>query len=235
MAPRATTTDRRLATRLAAIASFGAAVIHFAVAPAHWQEWMASGLFFAVLASFQMVWARVVLSRTTTAVLLAGIAVNVGAVTLWAMSRTVGAPFGPHTGVAELVQGADLCALLLQVYVVMGAGWALHRGRQGEPISGLANAAVVLAIGSVIVVASTVGAAGALRHGHHSSVDAETIPHALNVGHADNHHSHDAPPESSPPAAGPLGTRVTPAPTEAPLVEPDAAHGDAASDHDHHE
>ena len=68
----ATRTDSRLAARLAAIASFGAAVIHFAVAPTHWQEWMPSGLFFVSLALFQMIWARVVLGRPTTLVLAVG-------------------------------------------------------------------------------------------------------------------------------------------------------------------
>jgi hypothetical protein len=108
-------TDSRLAARLAALASFGAASIHFAVVPTHWQEWMPAGLFFVSMALFQLIWARVVLVRTTRPVLAAGIMVNVGAVAMWALSRTAGAPFGPHAGEAELVQAADLCALLLQI------------------------------------------------------------------------------------------------------------------------
>jgi hypothetical protein len=35
-----TGTDSALAARLAAIASIGAAVIHLAVIPSHWRDWM---------------------------------------------------------------------------------------------------------------------------------------------------------------------------------------------------
>src|SRR5688500_4331588 len=81
----ATRTDSGLAARLAAIASLGAAVIHFAVVPTHWKEWIPSGLFFVSIALFQLSWARAVLARTTTAVLAAGIVGNVGAAALWAL------------------------------------------------------------------------------------------------------------------------------------------------------
>src|SRR3954464_10407922 len=102
MAPKAATkTDSWLAARLAALASSGAAVIHFAVVPTHWQEWMASGLFFVSIALCQLIWARAVLARGTTPVLAAGIMLNVGAFALWALSRTAGAPFAPHAGEAE--------------------------------------------------------------------------------------------------------------------------------------
>jgi len=133
VAPKAADkTDSRLAARLAAIASLGSGVIHFAVAPTHWQEWLPSGLFFVSLALLQLIWAKVMLARTSRPVLAAGIMLNVGAVALWALSRTAGAPFGPQAGEPELVQAADLCALLLQIYVVMGAGWVwYHRGSEG--------------------------------------------------------------------------------------------------------
>ncbi|MGE0220545.1 MAG: hypothetical protein AB7S95_32940, partial [Mycolicibacterium sp.] len=93
VAPRtAKKTDSRLAARLAALASLGASVIHFAVVPAHWQEWMPAGLFFAAIALFQLSWARLVLSRTTTPVLALGILVNLAVIALWSVSRTAGAP-----------------------------------------------------------------------------------------------------------------------------------------------
>ena len=85
----------------------------------HWQEWMPAGLFFAAIALFQLLWARLVLTRTTTPVLALGIMVNLAVIALWSVSRTAGAPLGPHAGQAELIQAADLCALLLQIYVVM--------------------------------------------------------------------------------------------------------------------
>lgn len=87
---------------------------------------MPAGLFFVAVALFQLIWARAVLARTTIPVLAAGIMLNLGAIALWALSRTAGAPFGPNAGEAEVVQAADLCALLLQVYVVMGAAWVWY-------------------------------------------------------------------------------------------------------------
>jgi hypothetical protein len=229
MAPRAAKkTDSRLAARLAAIASFGAAVIHFAVAPTHWQEWIPSGLFFVSIALFQLIWALAVLARPATAVLAAGIAANVGAAALWALSRTAGAPFGPHAGEPELVRAAGLCALLLEVYVVMGAGWVWYRGRQAQPIPAFANALVLLGAGAVIAAAATVGTASGLQHDHHAPAGAEPEHHEPSIGHAEGHHDHPEPIAEliRPPAA--------PAPLESQPPATDPAR-DADGDHHHAE
>jgi hypothetical protein len=230
---RATTeTDSGLAARLAATASFGAAVVHFAVVPSHWNEWMPSGLFFVSIALFQLIWARVLLTRTTTAVLAAGILGNAGAAVLWLLSRTVGAPFGPHAGLPELVQGADLCALLLEVYVVMGAGWVWRRGRRVAPIPAFANAIVLLGLGAVIASAATVGVASSLQGGHHGPAAAEPEHHTPTIGYGDGHHDHPAP-------ATPLNAEShrppdTAAPVEAPLRAVDPSHPTDGDQH-HHE
>ncbi|MCV7281421.1 hypothetical protein H7J88_17430 [Mycolicibacterium flavescens] len=190
VAPRtARKTDSRLAARLAALASLGASVIHFAVVPTHWQEWMPAGLFFASVALFQLIWARAVLVRTTTLVLAAGIMLNFGAIALWALSRTSGAPFGPHAGEAELIQAADLCALLLQIYVVMGASWVWHRGLQGEPVPVFGSALVLMGAVGVVALASTVGVASGLRHGdHHGPASADGGHHGTAPGDAQGDH-----------------------------------------------
>jgi hypothetical protein len=229
----ATKTDSRLAARLAAISSLGAAVIHFAVAPTHWQEWMPSGLFFVALALFQLVWARVMLARTTMPVLAAGILLNIGALALWAVSRTAGAPFGPHAGEPELIQAADLCALLLQIYIVMGASWVWYRGRQGEPIPAFANAVVFLAAGAIIALASTAGVASGLRHGHQGPASAESDHHGPTIGHSDGHQGHPEP-ATPPPIIESIGTTTAPAPIEAPLPTVEPLH-DAHGDHDQDE
>lgn len=245
-------TDSRLAARLAALASLGASVIHFAVVPAHWQEWAPSGLFFLAIALFQLVWSRVVLVHTTTLVLAAGILVNVGAIVLWALSRTAGAPIGPHAGQTEIVAGADLCALLLQIYVVMGAGWVWYRGLRGEPVSAFASAAILLGAVGVVALASTVGAASGLRHGDHGhghgdhgttghGPAAEPGHHASTGEHADDHYGHAPEPVTSPPAARPVDAPapapggVPAGPTPAPISEPlpPAAPLSGHEDHDH--
>lgn len=217
----ATKTDGGLAARLAALASVGAAVIHFAVVPNHWQEWMPAGLFFAAIALFQLIWAGVVLAKTTIPVLAAGITLNIGAIALWAVSRTAGAPFGPHAGEAELIQAADLCALLLQIYVVMGAGWVWYRGRRPEPIAAYAHALVFLGAAGVVALASTVGVASGLRHGHHAPPGAEQDHHSSSIEHADAHQEHHSEEPAAPspaiesnhtpPVPAPLGTPISPA------------------------
>jgi hypothetical protein len=219
--------------RLAAIASLGAAIVHFAVVPTHWQEWMPSGLFFVSLALFQLIWARLVLARTTTPVLAAGIMLNVGAVALWALSRTSGAPFGPHAGEPEFVRAADLCALLLQIYVVMGTGWVLYRGRQGEPIPAFGNAIVLLGAGAVIALASTVGVASGLRHGHDEPAGAVSDHHGPSVGPAGGDHGHSEP-ATLPPISESIGTPAAPAPVEPALPPAEPSH-DALGDHSHEE
>ena len=228
-------TDSRLAARLAAIASLGAAVIHFAVAPTHWQEWMPSGLFFVSLALCQLIWARMVLTRPTTPVLAAGIMLNVGAIVLWAMSRTAGAPVGPHSGVPELVQAADLCALLLQIYVVMGAGWVWHRGRHGQPIAAFANAVVLLGAVAVVALASTVGVASGLRHGDHGPASAESDHHGPSTAQVDDHRDHSEP-ANAPSIPESIGPPTTPAPAPDDAPPPAAVPlNDGHVDHHHDE
>ncbi|BDX35040.1 hypothetical protein TUM20985_55870 [Mycobacterium antarcticum] len=212
---RATKSDSRLAGRLAAIASLGAGVIHLAVVPTHWQEWLPSGLFFVSIAVFQLIWARMVLARPTTPVLAAGIAANVCAVAIWAMSRTAGAPFGPHAGKPELVHAADLCALLLQIYVVMGAGWVWYRGHRPEPIPAYANTIVLLGGGAFIALASAVGVASGLSHGHHAPAEAGPDHHGTSTEQV-HQHSGDPAPAISP-------TMIAPQPPAQPLRD---AHGD---------
>lgn len=225
------TTDGTLAGRLAALASLGAAVIHFAVVPSHWQEWPSSGLFFAALALFQLVWAPAVLSRPTTPVLAAGILLNAGAIGLWVMTRTAGAPFGPHAGAAEAVGAADLCVLLLQVYVVMGAGWMWHRGYRGIPVPAFATAIIVLGAGTVVGLASTVGVATGVRHSHHGPSVAEVDHHSPGTGH----HQHEIP--TAVPVVAPLRKPAAPPPAVAPpspAAPEHAGQGDHGhGDHDH--
>jgi hypothetical protein len=183
---------------------------------------MLSGLFFVLIALFQLVWSRLVLRRPTTTVLAAGIVVNVGAAALWAVSRTAGAPFGPHAGEPELVQAAGLCALLLEIYVVMGAGWVWYRGQQAGPVPGFANAMVLAGLGSVIVSTSALGAVSGLQHGHHAPDGAQHHDHGTVSGHTGGHRDSVAPLDVN---VVPPPTAPAPAPAPAEPAAPDA-HGD---------
>ncbi|MFN0143998.1 MAG: hypothetical protein ACKVP6_11230 [Mycobacterium sp.] len=233
MATRDTTkTDSRLAARCAAVASLGAAVIHFAVTPMHWRDWLPSGLSFAALAAFQLIWAFVAWSRPGAVVFAAGIAANVGAAALWVMSCTAGLPVGPSAGQPEAAGAAGIAVLLLQCYVVMGSVWAWSRKYEPEKVSGFGRAFVLLGANAIVAGAVTVGLAATLQghHDHHPGGAVEAQGHATHEAHMDggahmeggHHPSQPQPQPQSPPAAGVM--KPSPAPTpEAGLPVTDMA------------
>ena len=77
-----------------ALSTIGAA-IHLYVAPEHLAEWWAYGWFFLLLAAGQLATVPLVLRWRRPALLSMAIAVNVGAVLVWLVSRTSGLPIGP--------------------------------------------------------------------------------------------------------------------------------------------
>ena len=190
-------TDIQLASRCAAIASGGAALIHLAAAPAHWGSWVLSAVFFVFVAVVQAMWAYVAWTRPTSLVLGAGIAVNLAISVLWISSRTEGIPFGPHAGQPEAVDGAGICALLLECYVVMGAGWAWIRESQAERVSGLRTTLVLLGANGVIAAVVTLGLAATLN-GQHPHGTAPGVTEAR----GDAHSVVSVP--SSPPSSAPV-------------------------------
>jgi hypothetical protein len=160
-------TDSGLAARCAALASLGAASIHVVVAPAHWRDWLPSGVFFAALATFQVVWALVAWWRSGALLMAIGMAVNLGAAGLWVMSCSSGPPVGPSAGQPEAVGAAGICVLLLQCYVVMGAGWAWAQRYQPDEASGWGRVLVLVGANAVVAAAATVGLAASVHGGHH--------------------------------------------------------------------
>lgn len=190
-------TDSRLAARCAAVASVGAAVIHVGVAPMHFRDWVASGVFFAAIATFQLVWAFVAWSRPTALVLAAGLLVNASAVALWVTSRIAGLPFGPYAGQPEAVDSAGIAAVLLQCYVTMGAWWSWMRSEEPEQVSGFSRAFVLLGANTVMAGAVAVGLASSFQGHHHDH-------HHGGVTEAQG--GHDATHETHTPPADPGGT-----------------------------
>lgn len=107
--------DRRLGLAGALI---GAGAIHVAVVPEHLEEWAAAGLFFVLLAALQVVVGLGVLVRPGRLVWVASLAVTVGPILLWGVSRTVGLPFGPEPGVPEALGMGDLACAVLELAAV---------------------------------------------------------------------------------------------------------------------
>ncbi|HUF83473.1 MAG TPA: hypothetical protein VMQ81_02660, partial [Acidimicrobiia bacterium] len=104
---------------LAAI-SLGAGGIHFAMISPHWDEYWVEGAFFAALAWFQLGWAAGVVLRPSRLLYAAGGLVSAGAIAAWAVSRTSGIPFGPHSGVAEEASFVDILAQGFMGVILLG-------------------------------------------------------------------------------------------------------------------
>lgn len=124
--------------------------IHAVVVDAHLREWWAAGAFFIAAAIVQAACAYMVLVSRDDRAARWGAIVSVLLVTAWAISRTVGIPFGPGRGVREAVGGLDVLATSAEIFAV-GAFFALRTRRLNGLVSrtsrGLALAAVGLTFG----------------------------------------------------------------------------------------
>jgi hypothetical protein len=80
----------------AGLLSVGAAVIHFAVSPEHFQEYWGFGVFFVVVGWLQLAWAAAVLVSTQRAIVVGGAIGNAAVVVVWILSRVDRHPRGPR-------------------------------------------------------------------------------------------------------------------------------------------
>ena len=97
----------------AGFASLGAGLIHLAVTEEHFHEWWLYGSFFLAVGITQIGWAVLALARDRPPWRLLTAWASFAVVVLWAVTRTVGLPFGPEPGQAEPAGRADvLCGVL---------------------------------------------------------------------------------------------------------------------------
>jgi hypothetical protein len=154
----------------AAMASLGAAGIHFAVIEEHLAEYTLFGYLFLALAWFQTVWAFSFFLRQSRPVAWLGIVVNLGAVGVWVMSRTTGLPIGPEPWEPEAIGALDVAASALELIVVAcSLVFVAPRIRAFSTSARVRSGWLLSAIGSVVVIAITSlafvsqGAADAMR------------------------------------------------------------------------
>ncbi|GAA5128746.1 hypothetical protein [Haloechinothrix salitolerans] len=163
---RETKTDTRLAVLLAAFASIGAGGVHIAVVPNHWQEWQLSGVFFAGLAAFQLIWAAVVIRWPRPAILGFGLIANLGAMILWGVSRAWGLPFGPHAGIPETVGAPGVLTMMLEVSVLLGLTWSVLPRRRATSLTTGGYRFAVTGAALAMLLLMTPGVIKGLEHGH---------------------------------------------------------------------
>jgi hypothetical protein len=102
--------------------SAAAASIHAAVVQEHLAEFAPFGVFFAVSALSQALWAIAVLGWGPSRALLKwSVLVNGGIVVLWVASRTIGLPLGPGAGTREAIGAIDVLATIYEVALVAGS------------------------------------------------------------------------------------------------------------------
>jgi hypothetical protein len=157
-------------TATASATLLGAAVVHASVVDAHFAEWWAEGVFFLVLQVVESALAFALVRRASHRLAVAALAVSVGTVELWIVSRTVGVPVGPGAG-PEAVGRPDVIATVLELATALAlVPLVLHRRartRRSPALAGRVAAvtAVVLATAAVTALGVT-GRGSGSGHGH---------------------------------------------------------------------
>jgi hypothetical protein len=127
-----TVPGRRVALYCLAIISVATAVIHFAVAGEHFQEYWLFGVFMLVTAWLQLLWAIVVITRPSRLLLWCGVILDVGVVIVYIVTRTIGDVVGPTPNAVEPVGFGDAFCTVLEAIVAVSCLWLLfaRAGRQ---------------------------------------------------------------------------------------------------------
>jgi hypothetical protein len=148
---------REVAVAIATL-SLGAAAIHFAVIPEHFEEYWLFGVFFAGLGWYQALWAVLYVLRPAPLLGLTALLVNAGTVALWVWTRTVGLPIGPEAGELEPAGALDLAATAFEIAIVVGLAGSLASARRltessaGSPVRAALLAAFVALVAGVTTV-----------------------------------------------------------------------------------
>jgi len=140
---------RERAITLLAALSWLAGLIHFAVAPAHFEEWAPFAVCFAVAGVLQVGWAAAFFRAPSFRALAVNAVLAGGLIAVWTLSRTVGLPVGPDAGTPEAVGLADVGATAAEAVLVAAAlGWR----RGAAPRWLLPVGAAALALGGLGLV-----------------------------------------------------------------------------------
>jgi hypothetical protein len=131
---------------LAAVAglSLAAGWVHFAYMQSHWQEWWAYGAFFLACGAGQALFAPVVLRWPRPWVYVTGVAGNLAITAMYFVSRTAGAPLGPHAHAIEPAGPIDLATTAAELAIVVILLGVLSRTTRGLIVNGLVVTGAVL-------------------------------------------------------------------------------------------
>jgi hypothetical protein len=117
--------SRTVITHCLAMMSLATAVIHFAVAGEHFQEYWLYGVFMLVVAWLQLLWAAAAIARPSRLLLVGGVILNIGVLAVYIVTRTAGDVIGPGASSAEQVGFGDVLCTVLEAIVAAGCAWLL--------------------------------------------------------------------------------------------------------------
>lgn len=224
---------------VAALASIGAAAVHFTVAADHWSAWWGYGAQFVVAAAFQLGWGVAAMMSRSHALLGVGATLQTVFIAAWVITRTLGQPIGPAAGVAEPVGAPGVLTVLMELTTIVAAV-AIITSRSGATpertryVAGIGTgAAAVLAATSVALLTAMTGGHHGGGGGHHGTGG----HHGGTAGQHDSggHHG-PADDQRSTPATQPSESghhRPTPSQT-APSPAPTGGHGGHGGNGHHH-
>src|SRR5438128_9323698 len=149
-----------------AMLSLGAAGIHFAVMSDHFTLTWYHGAFFAATAWLQLAWAVAIVVKPSRRLLLAGVIGNLVIAEVWLVSRTIGIPFGPESGIAEPVAFADVLCTILEVGIVVGSLALLRPRFLNRPVRSAAALPGVAGVGVLVAALATLSLTPAYASGH---------------------------------------------------------------------
>jgi hypothetical protein len=168
-----------LVLRAIAVATLvAAAVVHARVVDEHLQEWWLEGAFFFVLQVVETLLAFALAFRPSRSLYLVTVAVSLGTVALWLVSRTVGVPVGPGAGEPEAVGTADLVATACELATAFALLPLVARRSLGR----VAVATTVALAVAGVAVAATGGAASGVAGEHGHGHDSFTAPGEYPLG-----------------------------------------------------
>jgi hypothetical protein len=119
-APPPAVSSTQTFVRCLAMLSAAAAVIHFAVAQMHYQEYWAFGAFMIATGILQLAWVGAALSGAGRWLWAAGAVLNGGIVAVYLVTRTVGDVVGPTPHEVEPVGFGDAFCTVLEALLVIG-------------------------------------------------------------------------------------------------------------------
>jgi hypothetical protein len=107
------------------IVSVVTAVIHFAVAGEHFQEYWVFGVFMLVVAWLQLMWSVGAVARRSRGLLIGGALLNAGVVAVYIVTRTIGDVIGSTPKEVEPFGFGDGLCTVFEAVVVVGCVWLL--------------------------------------------------------------------------------------------------------------